>query len=160
MLSNGRVPDIQSIAMPSFERTSYRTDRTFNKDATRGIHNNTPLSDLFFSETNIAALQHGIRYTVWLNTCQKYTIGDQAEDELKIVMRSIYLQYSKNQPFNIIEQVKELNGKVLEFCVERIVNEISIYNKYRRDLSSLPEPMERSVNTSSRGSRVLEMKQF
>lgn len=157
---NGRVADIDLKVSPMYPRTDYKPDHTFSKDATRGIHNSNPLSELFFSDKNIAAIQHGIRYTVWLNSCQKHVIGTQSEDEIKIVMRSIYLQYSKNQPFNILEQVRELNGKVLEFCVERIMNEIVIYSKYKKDLASLPDPMERSVNTSSRGSRVLELKEF
>lgn len=158
---SGRVPDINTAStLPHFERTDYKPDTSFNQEATRGIHNANPVSDLFFSQQNIAALQHGIRYTVWLNTCQKTLIGNQSEDELKIIMRSIYLQYSKNQPFNIIEQVRELNGKVLEFAVERIVNELNIYKKYKQDLESLPDPMERSLNMSSRGQRTLELRQF
>lgn len=159
-MNNGRVNDIYMYTMPPFERTEYKKDSTFSKDATKGIHNDNALATIFFSHENINALQHGIRYTVWLNSCKKYVIGNQSEDEIKIVMRSIYLQYSKNQPFNILEQVRELNGKVIEYCVFRIISELDIYSKYREDISSLPIPMARSINSSSKGSKVLELRDF
>ena len=40
-----------------------------------------------------------------------YVIDDQSADELKIIMRALYYQYSKNQPFDVPGQVNELNKK-------------------------------------------------
>ena len=157
---NGRVPDLNAKAMPAYHMTDYKQDKNYNAQAIKNIHVQNPLNDLFFSDKNIEALQHGIRYTVYINSCQKWVIGNQSEDELKIVMRSIYLQYGKNQPFNILEQVKELNGKVLEYAVERVMNELSMNVKYRSDVASLPVPLDRSPNLSSRGTKVLELKEF
>lgn len=124
----------------------------------------TPLSELFFSQTNIDALQHGIRYTVYKKTCGikegGYTIGNQSEDELKIIMRGIFLQYAKNLPFNILEQVRELNARVIMYAVPRIIDEIKMYMKYKQDVSKLPEPMERGISTSLAGTKTLELKEF
>ena len=56
-------------------------------------------------------------------------IGRQSDTELQIIMRSIYLQYSENNNCNIISQVKVLNKKVLDYCVEKINKAISsIFN--------------------------------
>ena len=42
-------------------------------------------------------------------------IGPQDCDSLKIIMRSVFLQYSANQPNNISKQITELNKSVLEY---------------------------------------------
>ena len=47
------------------------------------------------------------------SNCQ-YTIGPQDCDALKIVMRSIYLQHSANQPTDVTSQIRELNNNVIQ----------------------------------------------
>jgi hypothetical protein len=153
---NGRVVLNQSDI--PYERVPFKEDTQFRNDAMKGIHQKNTLNEVFFSKENIDALQHGIRHLVWVNSCKRHVIGNQSEDELKIIMRSIYLQYSKNQPFHIIEQVKELNAKVLEYAVNTILHEIEMYLNYRKDITQLPTPLERSPNVSSKGSKTLEFK--
>jgi hypothetical protein len=75
-------------------------------------------------------------------------------------MRSIYLQYCKHKPYNIVDQVKELNGKVIDFAVPRILVELNQYVNYKKDASSLPIPLEHSKNVSSKGTKVLHTMQF
>lgn len=157
-MNQGRVPDINALNMPEYNMTEYKVDKTFHREAVRGELQRTPVSDVFFSKTNIDALQEGIRYLVWINSCKQYVIGTQNEQELKIIMRSMYLQHSKNLPVDILEQVRELNSKVLEFAVGQIMSEIKIYLKYKNDLAKLPVPMDNGAATTSKGTRVLEMK--
>lgn len=159
-MNNGRVADINSQQMMAYSMNDYKRDLTFSKEATRGIVAKNEVSDLFFSDLNIDALQLGIRNGVYLKSCKKHVIGTQSEEELKIIMRSVYLQHAKNLPFDVVAQVRELNLHVLIFAVDRILTEINIYKKYRQDLASLPDPMERSTNTSSRGTKVLEITKF
>ena len=75
-------------------------------------------------------------------------------------MRSIFLQYSKNNSIGIIEQVKELNKLVLDWAVPEIVSNIKQHNTYKKDISTLPMPLERSQLTSQKGTRFLEIKSF
>ena len=42
-------------------------------------------------------------------------------DTLKVIKRSIYLQYSKHQNNNITQQVEELNKKVVDYCVLKYI---------------------------------------
>ncbi len=70
-------------------------------------------------------------------------------------MRSIYFQYSKNLDYGILEQVRELNQKILDYVVPNIIIEIESYNHYLKDISSLPVPLERSKNVSSAGTKFL-----
>lgn len=159
-MNNGRVSDINTARMAAYTMTDYKEDMTFSKEATRGIVARNPVSELFFSDLNIDALQQGIRNGVYHKSCQKHVIGRQSDEELKVIMRSIYLQHAKNRPFEVLEQVRELNAHVLTYAVERVLNEVTMYKRYREDVASLPDPMDRAANTSSKGSRVLEIREF
>ena len=68
---------------------------------------------------------------------------------------SIYLEYGKNLNDNILEQIKDLNKKVLDFAVPRILVEIKQHNTYIKDASNIHMPMERSMNVSNKGSKTL-----
>jgi len=137
-----------------------KTRDVFDDDAIKGLRGRTPVSELFFSDKNFEAIQHGIRYGVYAKTCGKHVIGNQSTEQLIIIMRSIFLQHTRNLPYNIVEQVKELNSHVLEFAIDTIVKELDMYEAYTRDASKLPVPMERSVNVSSKGDRIIEFKSF
>lgn len=110
---------------------------------------------LYFSEENVSALQHGIRYSVFRQS--EKVIDNQNERELLVIMRSIYLQYATNQPDKIIEQVRELNKRVLDYVVPKIVVELNQYDTYIRDASTLPTPMDRGQNTSVTGTKFLKL---
>lgn len=113
----------------------------------------TCVSELFFSEENIAALQQGMRYGVYRASGGKFVIGNQSRDELVIIMRSIYLEHGRNLPYNVIEQVRELNGMVLDFAVPRLVTEVGMYQKYSYDSTHQPRPLEYGAYTSRAGLR-------
>jgi len=120
--------------------------------------NCTAVSAMFFSVDNIELLQMGIRNKILNDTNGQYHIGRQSDDELKIIMRSIYFQHSKNQPTNVKEQVRDLNTRVIEWSVPQILTNLKQKEKYIYDISKLPEPLERSVLPSQKGSRTLEYK--
>ena len=127
----------------------------FRKTAISNKIENNKLSNIFFSQVNIDALQQGIRYLVWKNSKNNYVVGKQSEVQLQVVMRSIYFQYSKNLDYGILEQVKELNQKILDYVVPNVINEVENYNHYIKDISALPVPLERSKNMSSAGTKFL-----
>lgn len=75
-------------------------------------------------------------------------------------MRSIYLQYSRNLPTNVVEQVRELNGRVLEWTVNEVLSNLKQYEVYRKDASTLPMPMEYGPLVTQKGTKTLETKMF
>ena len=75
-------------------------------------------------------------------------------------MRSFYLQYSKNLDTNIREQIMELNNMVINYCVPKILSEIQQYIGYKQDISKLPDPIDRSVNLSVKGTKTLILNNF
>lgn len=157
---NGRVN------ATSFIPNNYNLEKNYQKitenpnNITNRTIEETRVSDLYFSTNNINILQLGIYNKILNDTRGKYSVGRQSDDELKIIMRSIYFQHSKNLSTNIKEQVKSLNTKVIEWCVPQIITNIKQSEKYITDISSLPEPLDRFQSTSLKGTKTLEMKTF
>jgi Family of unknown function (DUF5761) len=165
-LANGRVNlsadsgTGKNLSIPGFQ---YRTDveRQFQQDMLRGNWEETPLSRAFFTATNVKTIQNLIRRAVFDKSQPKgYVIDDQSVDELKIIMRAIYLQYGRNIPTQIPQQVDELNQRVADWCVPHILSAVDHYHYYLDDISKLPVPMAQPVNVSRSGTKTLPTNQF
>lgn len=111
------------------------------------------VSELMFSEQNIAALLHGISYGVYNSSGGDIVVGEQSRDELLTIMRSIYLSDSRNLPFNVLEQVRELNKKVLDYAVPLVESEARSYLRYRSEFEQVPRPHQNPLYTSRAGMR-------
>jgi hypothetical protein len=127
-------------------------------DALRGNLLATPLNTAFFLPENVEIIQNRIRYQVWEKT--KQVIDRQSSDDLLIVMRSMYYQYGKNRPDQIKEQIEELNKIVADWCVPKIIAEIDMYLYYRKDVSTLPVPLEHPMLQTLAGTRSLPFPKF
>jgi len=111
------------------------------------------LSRTFFSNDNMERIQLQIVNEVYKKSQKQ--ISKQSYQELQIIMKSIYLQYSRNLPNNIEEQVLTLNKYVVDYSVPTIISNVLEYNKYLQDITSPIPVMPRSVNASSKGDRSL-----
>lgn len=125
------------------------------RNPTEGLWDNTILSDTFFSKENIQIIQNGIRAEVYKKSNGKYVIGNQECETLKIIMRSIFLQYSANQPDNIKGQVEQLNKMVLDYCVPQVYGEAQGYQKYIVDASTMYTPMAPPIMTSNNDKQLI-----
>jgi len=160
---NGRVnlaadPSAAGRTVPDSAGFSYpkQTEVSFAGDMLRGNWEHTPLSDAFFTRGNAVVIQAAIKSEVYrMSGPKKFQIDDQDVDELKMIMRAMYLQYAKNHPFNIEGQIQELNKMVVDWAAPRIVSEIEHYAYYLNDISHLPVPLEKPLNMSSAGSKSL-----
>jgi hypothetical protein len=157
-LGIGRV-DLMSSGPSSLNIPSYVTapsdNSNYSREAVSKQTQRTPLSDLYFSCTNIDAVQDAIRYQVFVQT--KLVVGRQSDAELKIVMRGVFLQHGRNNPNDIVGQVRELNGKVLEYAVPEVVSNLLQYQKYIVDASTMPMPLDRAPIATMKGSRTLNL---
>ena len=158
-VNNGRI-DIKSPNTSSlfqmYDKIPANQCVTF-RNPTEGLWTDTSLSNTFFSQQNIQILQNGIRAGVYQKSNGQYTIGPQDCDSLKIVMRSVYLQNSANQPNNITQQVFELNKIVLNYCIQQVYSEAQGYLKYIDDASTLVVPIAHPIMTDN-SDRELEFK--
>lgn len=98
----------------------------------------------FFSKDNLALIQQQIIEEVYKQSKNQFRISPQDEEQLIIVMRSMYLMNSNNLPDDIDNQVLELNNTVLEYCVPNILSNILQYISFVKDRESapfMPNPM-------------------
>ena len=133
------------------------TDNKTRHAAIRGIHERTVLNQLYFSQQNIENIQNKIRYTIFRMSKGQFKIGPQEETKLTIIMRSIYLQYCRNLPENIKEQIQELNEIVVDQIAPDLLSNVKQYLKYLEDKNEPYRLMQRPQNVSSAGSKTLEM---
>jgi hypothetical protein len=158
---NGRV---NLFDTPTKTAKIYNNDvRLYDAKNLESISRNysgTCVSETFFSRENVDIIHQGLINYVYNKSNGKYKIGKQSEQELSIVMRSIYLTNGKNLNFNIKEQIKELNREVIEWCAERIIINIQQYLEYKTNVSTLKMPMETPALTSHKGLKTLELKYF
>jgi len=160
-VNNGRI-DIKSPNTSNlfqmYDKIPANQCVTF-RNATEGLWNSTDLSRAFFSLENIQIIQNGIRAGVYNRSNGQYTIGQQDCDSLKIVMRSVFLQYSANQPDNITQQIIDLNKIVLEYCIQQVYSEAQGYIRYVNYVSTLVVPIAHPV-MSCNNDRQLELKSW
>ena len=71
------------------------------------------------------------------------TYRRQNIENLKIIMRSIFLQYAEYSSESVTAQVEKLNSYVLDYAVNSVYNEAIGYMNYCRDQSSLVVPLDR-----------------
>ena len=129
------------------------------RDAMTGNWTNTALSDAFFSSQNMQILQNGIRAGVFNKSNRQFVVGEQNCDELKIIMRSIFLQNSKNLPSDIPGQISVLNRHVLDYCIRHVYGEALGYMKYKLDASTLVMPIALPI-MSKTNDKQLELKKW
>lgn len=157
-ITNGRVnimgTPISQTVFPLFQENT-TGDLVYKNEALKSIQNKSKLSDLFFSKLNIDSLQKIIKYRVWIESNKKHKIANQSEHQLKIIMRSIYLQYGKFNENNIVNQVKELNERVCKYSISNILSNIEMYVGYKKTVSYLPMPIVLPENVSIKGANIV-----
>ena len=117
-------------------------------DLLKGIQEINHLSNTFFSELNISAINDAIIAKIGKNS--NILIPSQINNSLFIIMRSFYLQHSQNMSNNdILSEIKYLNKLVINYCVDKIQSELVAYNRYKNDIEFLPNPMDFPENTNS-----------
>jgi len=116
-------------------------------DLLKGLQEITPISELYFSNNNINAINNTIKYEIYKKTNDK--IENQNRTELIIIMRSIYLQYSQNLITNdVLAEVKYLNKLVLNNVINRIEVEMKAYENYINFINAPNIVLNNPINSS------------
>jgi hypothetical protein len=169
-VANGRVSLAPRVsAVPDAAGTAeyraqfgYRTEVAPSEaaDQIRGNLQATPLNTAYFSPANVQIVQNKIRHDVWERSDGEFLIDPQSVDELMIVMRAMYLQYGRNMPTGIPEQIAELNQIVADWAVPKILAECSMHRTYLRDIQNLPVPLAHPVLLTKTGSKSATFDRF
>jgi len=145
----------------NFKQITYDKNDDSGYCALRGIQEQSILSQTYFSKENLHLLQRVIIQNVYDISKGKYKIGKQNSQELLIIMRSIYLKYSKNLDYNIKEQIKVLNDKVIKNCVDIILTNIKQQQEYVSQIDKPLQIFSRSGEaTSLKGDKTTEVTKF
>ena len=158
---NGRINILQTnVSSNGFLNQKIEPRQSSNyTEALRGNIECSPLSDAFFSKENIQMIQNAIRSTVYNRSNKQYVIAQQDVTNLKIIMRGIYLQYSRNMTNNIPQQINNINNLVVQHCVPKILSEAKAYLKYKLDASTLVSPLDNPFHSSYKN-KTNEFKRF
>lgn len=160
---NGRIniiePPSSNIQFQMQERIAVKNKTTEYREALGGTWESNVLAQVFFSIGNIQIIQNGLRAGVYQKSNNKFVIAPQNMDNLKIIMRSTYLQYAEHYAHDITGQVERLNKLVLDYAVPNVYAEAIGYLKYCQDQSSLVVPLELPKH-ADREYKQLELKKW
>jgi len=165
---SGYVPNMNDPSLAAFAARPYSlyeqggsllgNDTRF--DMVGHLHKETPLNKIFFSQDNINFLQTEIQKQVHIMSGGKYNIDRQSDDDLKIIMRSYYLMFGKNDPNFVQRELQELNGRVVGYCSAKIYSEADFYMFYRKDIADFAPAIANPMNPHVYGTRTGELKSF
>ena len=158
--SNGRI----DILGPTVEQQFAMYDKIPNSEKCTSFHDamvgnweNTPLSTAFFSAQNMQTVQNALRNGVYSMSNGAYLIGPQDCDNLKMIMRSVFLQSAMNLATDIPGQIAALNKIVVDMFVPKLCSEARAYIQYKRDASTMYKPIDRPIY-SAENDKTLELK--
>jgi hypothetical protein len=133
----------------------------------KNLYGETLLTQLFFSKRNVQNIQNLVKFVVHREV--GYIIDNQSINELLIIMRSVFLEYSAHPPLinedtmtreeivklqkKYTSEVYRLNDLVVNAIVPKLVSQLQQYLDYLRDASTQPYTMERPKNDSISGER-------
>lgn len=162
---SGRVPNINSSEFSARPYTMYAEAKSVYGDNPRQDlvgtqHTKTPLNEVFFSVANIDQLQSSIQHEVARMSTGKYWIDRQSDDSLRIIMRSYYLMYARNDPMNVSGELSDLNSRVVKYAAGKIYSEVDFHQFYKKDLEEFAPAIANPINVGVRGTRTGELKSF
>ncbi len=160
---NGRIniqePPDPNAVFKMQERIALKNKPTSYMEAVGGVFEQNMLSRVYFSSGNIQIVQNAIRAGVYKMSKNRFVVAPPNIDNLKIIMRSVYLQYATHDLENVTKEVEKLNSIVCDYAIPATYSEAVGYLKYCEDQSTLVVPLERPLN-HDREYKQLELKRW
>ena len=104
----------------------------------------------FFSNDNVELINKQLIMNVFKTTEGEFKISSQKYEDLIIVMRYTFIEYARHLPFDITNQIRELNCIVVGQILPNIITQINQRKEYLRVITSpreiLPLPISESTN--------------
>jgi len=91
------------------------------------------LPTFFFSDENMDLINKQLILSVYKKSNKQYKISPQSKEKLTIIMTYIYNEYSRNLPYGIKEQIRELNCRVVGEILPDVLTNASQAIGYRND---------------------------
>ena len=158
--------DLNNLQSPgSFSLTDKLNDKisgSNTKYMTKTLFEESLLSFLYFSKLNVENIQNVIKYKVYNAT--NTVIDNQSVNELLIIMRSIYLEYSAHPPLikddmdpilkekltkMYTAEVSRLNQIVIDYVYPNVISGLQQYIVYLKDASTVPYRDQQPVSSDN-----------
>jgi hypothetical protein len=165
---NGRIPNMLDPALQELAARQYSLyeekpvlpGSDFRQEIIGNIHCPTPLNSQFFSLKNLDYLQQAIQDQVFAMSGNKHRIDRQSDDDVKLIMRSYYMTYGRNNPNTVEADLADLNARVIGYSSAKIFSELDFYMFYRQDIAEFAPPIANPTNVHVYGTRYGELKSF
>lgn len=144
-----------SFLLLSAHRNKYFEEFSKKLDKDNKNYQGFILEELFFSESNIEIIQKQLVLSIFNKTNRKYLIPFQNYKSILTVMKFIFNDQAKHLPYDITDQIKELNLKVIQELTPMIIKNIDSKMKYLEDINSPPPINDLPVNVNSAGNKTL-----
>lgn len=110
------------------------------------------LETYFFSDENVELINKQLIMQVFKKTNGEFKISTQKYEDLIIVMRYTFIEYARHLPFDITNQIRDLNSIVVGQILPNIITQITQRKEYLRVISAPREilPLPMSESTSNR----------
>lgn len=112
----------------------------------------TPLNSIYFSQQNMMLLQRAIRAEFLKKSGLK--IDYQNPNDLYALMRSVFINNQQNGYSKIDEQIRHMNGIVINEALKQIQTGVSQLFGYIQDMDKPIVPPAIPENTSIYGMRI------
>ncbi len=130
------------------------------RDMVGHLHAETPLNKIFFSQSNLDFIQSQIQTQVLAMSGGKYKIDKQNDDDVKIIMRSYYLMFGKNDPNFVEKELQDLNSRVIGYASAKVYSEVDFHMFYLNDIQDFAPAIANPMNPHVFGTRVGELRSF
>ena len=166
--NSGRVPNFNDPALQELSARQYSMydvrpslpGSDVRQELIGHQHCATPLNTVFFSLDNIEKIHREIQEQVFVMSGNKYRIDRQSDDDVKLLMRSYYLMFGRNNPATIASDLADLNARVVGYAAAKVFSEVDFYMFYRKDIEEFAPPIANPTNVSAFGTRYGELKSF
>ena len=105
------------------------------------------LEKTFFSKENINLINKHLILSVYSSTNKQFLICPQKEADLIIVMRYVFIEYSRNLPYDIDKQIKDLNYHVISEILPIVISNVDQKIGYLKDIETQPIGPPLPINT-------------
>ncbi len=112
----------------------------------------TPLNSVYFSQENMLLLQRAIRAEFLKKTGLK--IDYQNPNDLYALMRSVFINNHQNGYDKVDQQIRHMNGIVINEALKQIQTGVSQFFAYVQDMDKPIVPPAIPENTSIYGMRI------
>jgi hypothetical protein len=136
----------------SHPKNYFKKAQTLIDSKDENIH---ALRHVFYSNENIDIIQKMLIMVVYNKTNKEIVIAKQKRENLIAVMDWVFTHHARNLPYNIKQQVDELNKITINEILPDLLSNIDQYLGYIRDINNPIKPIDRPLNVSSKGTKSL-----